>query len=1095
MSFDYYQSVIGKIRKGTADDPFVNVKEPLQVVNSKVVLSELPDKFNRLFVTLPDGTSPLSEIKSGSPTANQYICDYSLGIVLFHESKNGQRFMFNYKGRGAAFIAAERIFTKQMNNEEIVQTLRDILNEADSIINLSERFTNKGAYSPTAVYYGRNIVTYDNASYMCINNNADGIINVPPTDTANWRLIVSVKEIITNAEQATDAANLAAETATTAASNADEKATFAQTEANRAKNLADTFVSKGAYNNTTQYVVNNTVLYNGSTYKCIANSKGILPTDTSKWELIAQAGDTPRAELQAVDGKIGDLTALQTTEKGSLVAAMNEHNVQLGEKATKTELGSGLNLKADTTYVNSELLKKANVTDLSSKTDKTYTDNQLLLKADKSYTDNQLALKADKTYTDNQLSTKREKSVKIPGTELDTSADANKIKMINLSDEVRQAMAGTTPINGSVADGGITLEKLANQAVGLQKLRFAHYDMALTTQDISISSDTNAVMTVTMTDKSTYKNYLYYYEKTGQYKASHQINVEIASYTLNRWQSLVWDLTTNMIQIYDDGTIRPDQSILLVTNSNGNAIEGVLPRFFAAKKAEKMDFTAFANSIEVDAANTIYVYQENGGDVYFRWSGIMRIATRFKHITKNFDQVKADLPSHHIIDSNPEYVKSCIRLQRGYFMAYDADQDKFVINSFSWQSKGNLVIIAENRSGFMGGELGIIATNQAIVFAGLRQNHIKPYYMENIDRKTDEVIMLQNENTFTFGYSTDHHVGEWVNTFPDHAYNVMEKIARELNVDAIFNGGDSIQYGRGQKYYGFGGLKQIANKLSMKDKLYLAIGNHDYNGMSQGTLNPDGKNRRSWTLTPYETYSVLGKFHEKDVVWGSKEGMYYYKDFEDKKIRAIFLNSSDIPQTWINDNDGKEDYLKYDPLSIGGIRQQQATWLANTALNFSNKDDKTEWHTVIVCHIPIFREADGMTWNFPWQRTDAAIRTILTAFIKGQSATAQYTDTEFDGILNLNVPVNFTAQGSMKLVGVFSGHNHLDRLIKNVDGLVNITSTAAYPDYTITEVEPTYVRNPTEYNEFALDMVVIDKVQRKVFLKRYGVGSDREFTY
>lgn len=56
---------------------------------------------------------------------------------------------------------------------------------------------------------------------------------------------------------------------------------------------------------------------------------------------------------------------------------------------------------------------------------------------------------------------KRNKSEKIKGTDLDITSDANKIKLINLSDEVQRAMSGEAATNPIIPDGGVTKEKIA----------------------------------------------------------------------------------------------------------------------------------------------------------------------------------------------------------------------------------------------------------------------------------------------------------------------------------------------------------------------------------------------------------------------------------------------------------------------------------------------------------------------------------------------------------------------------------------------------------------------------------------------------------
>jgi hypothetical protein len=51
-------------------------------------------------------------------------------------------------------------------------------------------------------------------------------------------------------------------------------------------------LSRGAYSGATAYTVGDFVTYNGSSYACIVNTTGNLPTDATKWALLASKGDT-----------------------------------------------------------------------------------------------------------------------------------------------------------------------------------------------------------------------------------------------------------------------------------------------------------------------------------------------------------------------------------------------------------------------------------------------------------------------------------------------------------------------------------------------------------------------------------------------------------------------------------------------------------------------------------------------------------------------------------------------------------------------------------------------------------------------------------
>lgn len=99
--------------------------------------------------------------------------------------------------------------------------------------------------------------------------------------------------------------------------------------------------------------------------------------------------------------------------------------------------------------------------------------------------------KADKTYTDNQLALKRDKSTKITNNDLDTSADANKIKLVNLSDEVTQAISGNAPVNNVIADGAVTTEKIANTSITTGKLKFRYLKGIVKQGTLNVNTSTN----------------------------------------------------------------------------------------------------------------------------------------------------------------------------------------------------------------------------------------------------------------------------------------------------------------------------------------------------------------------------------------------------------------------------------------------------------------------------------------------------------------------------------------------------------------------------------------------------------------------------
>ena len=59
---------------------------------------------------------------------------------------------------------------------------------------------------------------------------------------------------------------------------------------------------KGEYEPTTNYEKLDIVSYNGSSYACLKESVGVLPTDTNYWQLVAERGEQG---IQGIQGERG----------------------------------------------------------------------------------------------------------------------------------------------------------------------------------------------------------------------------------------------------------------------------------------------------------------------------------------------------------------------------------------------------------------------------------------------------------------------------------------------------------------------------------------------------------------------------------------------------------------------------------------------------------------------------------------------------------------------------------------------------------------------------------------------------------------------
>lgn len=191
--------------------------------------------------------------------------------------------------------------------------------------------------------------------------------------------------------------------------------------------------------------------------------------------------------------------------------------------------------------------------------------------------------------------------------------------------------------------------------------------------------------------------------------------------------------------------------------------------------------------------------------------------------------------------------------------------------------------------------------------------------------------------------------------------------------------------------------------------VFICIGNHDA-GIYYHDAQTDGAVH---TMTGEYLYKNFTAHSESDdtVVDGEEYGGYCYRDFADKKLRVIMLNTSE-----------KLVGAQIDNTTYGA----QRLWLANALLDLNEKDDAAEWGFIILSHYP----ADyGATMT---------LSLLLEAYVKGTSFTitdpANSSYYKGDGT---NQTVVFTGKNGAKFIAQFHGHIHnflTSKLYSNASG-------------------------------------------------------------
>lgn len=210
---------------------------------------------------------------------------------------------------------------------------------------------------------------------------------------------------------------------------------------------------------------------------------------------------------------------------------------------------------------------------------------------------------------------------------------------------------------------------------------------------------------------------------------------------------------------------------------------------------------------------------------------------------------------------------------------------------------------------------------------------------------------------------------------------------------------------------------------------------------------------------------------------------YFYKDFDDKKIRLIGLDTYDLPET--TNGDGS---MKYNRFNTSGLQQAQLNWLANTALQVP------EGTTVVISmHHPI----DGTL------ATDSDVNKVINHDILMQiinDFVAGKSNSISGKVGDVPVKIDYTFKGAGTIAALLSGHFHTDgNVVKNGINFIQTRCSLGSGDNVIGDKRiKEYIDTPLED---AFDIVTIDTTAKTIDLKRVGAGSEdaryatRHFNY
>ncbi|WP_373192710.1 BppU family phage baseplate upper protein [Pediococcus acidilactici] len=369
------------------------------------------------------------------------------------------------------------------------------------------------------------------------------------------------------------------------------------------------------------------------------------------------------------------------------------------------------------------------------------------------------------------------------------------------------------------------------------------------------------------------------------------------------------------------------------------------------------------------------------------------------------------------------------------------------------------------------------------VIFGLPVDEQKPENKVALDTMAAQI----DTDKFNFVFLTDPHYAnqsQWPDISNDYGVDhVNRALYLDQYLDAVVLGGDNID-GWHDSYEGLlADQNQIATEFlfgspNHADKFALK-GNHD-DGSARVNDYRNGQRDYLGHIPQVISNERFKKdYHNAELLFGEKRqgnSNYFYKDYPDKKIRLIGLDSNDNPDT-ILDDDGVPLYLGIWRM---GYRQKQLDWLAHVALQNVPKD-----YTTIICtHVQanMDDQKNEITPTHDSHTNQPIVNQIINDFIQGKaSSNLQGTVKDWE----VSLSTDFTAQGPRLFAGWIHGHEHTENIRTN-NGFNDIGILASVGR----GAAQNYIGDTDGWS-----LISVDTATRTLNLKGFGIATDRKFNY
>lgn len=343
----------------------------------------------------------------------------------------------------------------------------------------------------------------------------------------------------------------------------------------------------------------------------------------------------------------------------------------------------------------------------------------------------------------------------------------------------------------------------------------------------------------------------------------------------------------------------------------------------------------------------------------------------------------------------------------------------------------------------------------------------------------------QSNDSIVFPFLSDAHCGYYTdktNEATKLAGQLLNLIAKRVPFDFIANGGDMANGAwdttREMTYENIEDYTELTADAHKGVPAVWCPGNHD-DAPYMATAD---------RATQKDMFALIGRKSRVSGAVCPNGCNYGYLDLENRKLRVIYLDTDD-KRSWgtvqVGSSGSAPEYLNAH--NVGGV---QLRWLAETALDFTGKENPAEWSIVVISHVAlnISGTITDAVSGAVYDHNTANVATVLNDYRAGKSRSIDHN--------GITVNYDFSAlENRAVVICVVHGHNHKF----TSEDLSGIPSIGCPNVMNGRERESddgnTYTKTAGTADGTSFCILTIDRENCMIYADCVGAGYDRDFEY